>query len=488
MEPRVAFRPRGITSNYREYFIEGDESAQGFAHIQRLFLGYCGPARTGVPAACTREVKRHEMDNAVGIKLLTTLDGATLSFAAACLAGLLGVFLISAWLQQRNIGALAWWGTAYLIGASSITFWGAPAPFIKLPPEMPEALMFVACGMIWNGVRLFHGRRLWPAPMFAGPIVWLLVCQLPGMPEGSTARIAFGAVVVSIYTFFIAFELWRERRKSLFSRTAAMIVPGVHAAIFLLPLAMRALLPDVFTTEWQTVLALEAIIYAIGTAFIVMLMVKDHHVHIYRLAATTDHLTGLFNRRAFLEAANEMYARQGARGEPVTLLMFDLDKFKSINDRFGHGVGDSALKVFAKVASTSVRASDVFGRLGGEEFAAIIPEDAEGAILVAERLRLAFQAAGVTIDSHEIGATVSIGVATSYAAVPDLDALLLRADEALYAAKNGGRNRYHVAADEPHCEQARQAAAARNALAKSGIITRKLAARRARKLDPVVAG
>ena len=96
------------------------------------------------------------MDSATGLKLLV-LDGPTLSFAAACLAGLLGVFLISAWLQQRSIRALAWWGTAYLLGASSIAFWSAPTPFIKLPPELAEALMFVACGMIWNGVRLFHG-------------------------------------------------------------------------------------------------------------------------------------------------------------------------------------------------------------------------------------------------------------------------------------------------------------------------------------------
>lgn len=427
------------------------------------------------------------MDHATGLKF-TVLDGPTLSFAAACLAGLLGALLISSWLQQRNIRALAWWGTAYLIGASAIALWGAPAPRISLPPELPEAMIFIACGMIWNGVRLFHGRRLWPAPMFAGAIAWLIVCQAPAMPEGSAARIAMGAIVVSFYTFCIAFELWRERRKSLFSRTAAFIVPSVHAAIFLMPLVMRAFLPGVFTSEWQTVLALETIIYAIGTAFILLLMVKDHHLHFYRLAATTDHLTGLFNRRAFIEAANEMYARQGARGEAVTLLMFDLDKFKSINDRFGHGVGDSALKVFAGVASTSIRSTDVLGRLGGEEFAAIFPEETDGAILIAERLRLAFQAAGVTIDGHEIGATVSIGVATSYAAVPNLDALLLRADEALYAAKNGGRNRYHVAPDEPGCDLAREAAAARAAQAKSGVIKRRLAARRARKLDPSVAG
>ena len=427
------------------------------------------------------------MDHATGLKL-AVLDGPTLSFAAACLAGLLGSFLISAWLQQRNVRALAWWGAAYLIGASAVAFWGAPSPLIKLPPELAEALIFVACGMIWNGVRLFHGRRLWLGQMLAGAAVWLIVCQLPDMSEGSTARIAFGAIVVSFYTFCIALELWRERRKALFSRTAAIVVPCVHAAIFLMPLAMRALLPNMFSTEWQTVLALETIIYAIGMAFIMLLMVKDGHLHFYRLAATTDHLTGLFNRRAFLEAANQMYARQGARGEAVTLLMFDLDRFKSINDRFGHAAGDGALKVFARVASSSIRSTDVLGRLGGEEFAAIFPEETEGAIQVAERLRLAFQAAGAIIDGHEIGATVSIGVATSYAAVPNLDALLLRADEALYAAKNGGRNRYHVAPDEPGCELARQAATARAAQAQSGLIKRRLAARRARKLGPAVAG
>ena len=108
--------------------------------------------------------------------------------------------------------------------------------------------------------------------------------------------------MVAAYTFFIAFELWRERRKSLYSRTAAIVVPCLHAAIFLMPLGMRAFLPEVFAAGWLTVFALETIIYAVGTAFIVLLMVKDHHVHVYRSAATTDHLTGLLNRRAFLEA------------------------------------------------------------------------------------------------------------------------------------------------------------------------------------------
>ena len=143
-----------------------------------------------------------------------------------------------------------------------------------------------------------------------------------------------------------------------------------------------------------------------------------------------------------------MQAAQGARGEPVTLLMFDLDHFKSVNDRFGHATGDSVLKVFARTALGSVRATDIVARLGGEEFVAMVPEDMAGACHVAERLRAAYEIAGRMVDDIAVGSTVSIGMATSYKAVPDLDALLLRADEALYLAKREGRNRYRCAFSE----------------------------------------
>ena len=429
------------------------------------------------------------MFDAASVKL-TSLDVPTLLFVAICLAAFLGLFLIFAWLQQRSVGALAWWGSAYLVGASSIALWSAPEQPFKLPPEIAEALIFVACGMIWNGVRLFHGRRLWPVAAFAGAIAWLILCQLPGVTEGSNLRIGLGAIVISIYTFFIAYELWRERRKSFYSRTAAIVVPCLHAAIFLMPLAMRVFLPDMFAVGWLTMLALETMIYAVGTAFIVLLMVKDHHVHVYRKAATTDFLTGLCNRGAFLESALKLQTNQGARGDPVTLMMFDLDHFKSVNDRFGHGVGDSVLRLFAQVACKSMRATDIIGRLGGEEFAAIVPEPMEGALHIAERLRAAFEVAGVAVDNHAIGATVSIGLATSYQAVPDIDALILRADAALYRAKHDGRNRFHAADEEPGSEPARQVAAARRAQSAKGggTLQRKLAARWANPVSSTASG
>ena len=370
---------------------------------------------------------------------LSPLDMPTLAFVAVCIAALLGILLLVAWVQQRNVRALAWWGSAYLIGASSIALLGAPAPLFRMPPEVPQALTFLACGMVWNGVRLFHGRRLLPVAAFSGVFVWLVLCQLPMLPAGSHARIVLGAVVVSTYTFFIAFELRRERRKTLYSRSAAVVVPGVHAAMFLMPLVMQFILPESYAGEWLAVFTLETMLYAVGTAFLVLLMVKDNDVSVYRNAASVDHLTGLLNRRAFLDAARTLSASRGERGEPVTMFMLDLDHFKSINDRFGHAIGDEVLRTFAAVARTSMRENDIIGRFGGEEFAVIVPESIEFAARIAERLRAGFAEAGVVIGGREIGATVSIGAAPSYDA--DIGALLARADAALYRAKHDGRNR-----------------------------------------------
>ena len=377
----------------------------------------------------------------------SSLDIPTLLIVAVSLAALLGLFLILAWAQQREVRALAWWGSAYLIGASSMAMWSSPA--LAIPLAVPEALTFLACGMIWSGVRLFHGRPVSPLGTCAGALGWLIANDVVVLEVGGVLRIALAASVVAAYTFVIAFELWRERRKSMFSRFAAFVVPSLHATIFLMPIGIRALLPQAFASTWVTLLSLEAIIYGVGTAFIVLLMVKDHHVHIYRHAATTDALTGLLNRRAFMEHARNLCALHGRRHEPVTLLMFDLDKFKSINDTYGHAVGDDVLRVFAQVAGSSMRTTDIVARLGGEEFAAILPGDIEVARKVAERVRANFEVAGKVVSEHPIGGTVSIGAATSHAPVTDVDALINRADEALYKAKHNGRNRMEAADDLP---------------------------------------
>jgi diguanylate cyclase (GGDEF)-like protein len=186
---------------------------------------------------------------------------------------------------------------------------------------------------------------------------------------------------------------------------------------------MHAVLPADHNAAWLTVFTLETIIYAVGTAFIVMLMVKDHHVHVYRTAACTDHLTGLLNRRAFFENARALCALQAKHNEPVAMLMFDLDHFKSINDRFGHTAGDEVLRLFGRVVRASTRADDIIARFGGEEFIAIVPGGLKSATKIAERVRSGFAAAGATVDSNAIGATVSIGAVVSHEPVTAIDGL-----------------------------------------------------------------
>jgi diguanylate cyclase (GGDEF)-like protein len=382
-----------------------------------------------------------------------TLDQTTLSAVAISITGLLGVFLLVLWLQERGIRALAWWGGAYLMGAFAVTLWGvqgsAAGMFAFVTPEMPNALLFTACGMVWSGARLFHGRRVLPGALFAGAAVWFLAMQSPDFAESAEARLMLSAVVIALYAFLTAFELRRERRRDLAERLASIGVPLLHSAVFLAPVALILLLPAAATADGLFALfAFETVIYVVGTAFVVVVMAKERVALVHKTAAMTDLLTGLFNRRAFLDAGNALIAQRGRRSQPVSLLAFDLDKFKSINDRFGHAVGDDALKVFAASAAANVRSTDVIGRLGGEEFAAIIPGNAAEAELVAERLRSAFQAAGVVISGHEIGATVSIGVATAIAPV-QIDQLLARADAALYRAKHNGRNRVEFDRAEP---------------------------------------
>ena len=159
-------------------------------------------------------------------------------------------------------------------------------------------------------------------------------------------------------------------------------------------------------------------------------------------ASTTDFLTGVLNRRAFLTAAEREMARCGRLGQPISLLMIDIDHFKRINDTYGHPAGDLVIKHFAAVAAANLRVQESLGRIGGEEFAVLMPGTSlNGAMMAAERIRARFASttAAVTPHAQRILATVSIGVVcASSASVPEL---LAAGDRLMYRAKKNGRNR-----------------------------------------------
>lgn len=160
-----------------------------------------------------------------------------------------------------------------------------------------------------------------------------------------------------------------------------------------------------------------------------------------RKAAYCDHLTGLSNRRAFFEAADLELLRRKQALRPVSLIMLDADHFKAINDQYGHPAGDAVLCQLAATMRAVCRQVDVLARIGGEEFAVILPSvDRADALLVAERLRAQVQQVPAVYERQLIAYTISIGVAVMDDALAGFDALMKRADQALYAAKQRGRN------------------------------------------------
>lgn len=170
--------------------------------------------------------------------------------------------------------------------------------------------------------------------------------------------------------------------------------------------------------------------------------------------ANTDVLTGVSNRRSFLSNCEAELSRARRHAEDISLLMLDIDHFKRINDNYGHPIGDEVLKAFTGICARMLRSHDILGRLGGEEFAIALPHiDAEGALHVAEKIRLAVAETPIVTAAGSIALTVSIGLASTSAGLDELQPLLAEADGALYDAKQNGRNRVCVAAVEPICNQ-----------------------------------
>jgi diguanylate cyclase (GGDEF)-like protein len=387
----------------------------------------------------------------------TSLDIGTLFVIATCVTSLLGIFLLFAYLQDR-IPALAWWGAAYLLGGASGAIWRLGD---QISPPVPQStanvLLFVAVGMIWSAARLFHGRPISWGGMFLGAGIWLAASSVPALANSAACRVVASALIVATYTFLIAAELWRERRKPLIRRWPAIFVPMLHGAIFLFPMVLATQSLDrggnnALATGWVAVFAIEVVLYVVGAAFIVLVLSKDRAVRAYKAAAETDQLSGLFNRRGFFAAAASLMEGNKPAMRPVSVLAFDLDHFKSINDNHGHGMGDAMLQLFANVARKTMRTGDVIGRLGGEEFVAILSGTLAEASIAAERVRTAFAAATNDPDGLGIPAAVSIGVACGSPNAA-IELLIARADAALYRAKANGRNRIELADEAVPAQQ-----------------------------------
>jgi len=383
---------------------------------------------------------------------IANLDVSTLFSVTILVMMLLGVLLIATWLQNRGMRALAWWGAAYLVGGMGVWMLGSRGSIRDLLSiDVANALLFVAWGLTWSGARLFDGRGVKPAWMFVGTLMWIGACQIPSFMASMDARVVLSSIIISGYTIVIAFEFWRGRDEPLGSRWPAIVVLGAHTMLFLLriPMALTATSHGgggtLFDSGWLPIFVLESLLYVIAFAFIMMAMAKERLEHKQKLASLVDPLTGLANRRAFFEETIRRLEKGAKDPRPLVAILFDLDRFKKINDRYGHSMGDVVLKIFAEKAKANLRPGDVVGRLGGEEFAAILSGcELSTAFALAEQIRISF-AAELSQGRYNVGATVSAGIALLHESEFEIDSLLARADHALYAAKARGRDRVEIA-------------------------------------------
>lgn len=378
------------------------------------------------------------------------LDVHTMFVVTIAVAAALGFLLLYAWNQQRKMTSLAWWGGAHFVACAAVWLIGARGALPDLwSIEIANALLLVVAGMTWMGVRLFDGHRISLIGIFGGAAAWLLAVRTGTFLSVPHAPVVFSSMIIAAYTFAAAIEVWRGRQENLLSRVPLAVMLSTHGALYLVRVLLALLLPGskgdlFFSTAWFGVIGLESLLYMIATSFIFLAMAKERMELEHRVAAMIDPLTGIANRRAFLDAAVRSLKQRTRTPQPVSALLFDLDRFKSINDRFGHAVGDRVLRTFADIAVVELRSTDLLGRLGGEEFGAVLfGAEAGVAAATAERIRAAFAA---SYPEEGAGVSVSIGVASAPADAPvEIETLMSKADEALYVAKARGRNRVEVA-------------------------------------------
>jgi len=260
-------------------------------------------------------------------------------------------------------------------------------------------------------------------------------------------------ITATLYVW-TAWDMARHARRSLRWRWPWLLalplgVAGLNAAGRALRTALK---PEALATEIAANSSLN-----VSTALVVVVLVATLHATLMTLVIARliqqlqhrsrhDGLTGLLNRRAMQEAIDQQLARSRRAGDTFTLLMLDLDHFKSINDRFGHPVGDAALKHAAGLLQTGLAERDRVGRFGGEEFIVLLPQrNLAEAAAIAERLRQRFAAQPLPRPGEPLPLAASWGVAEWHGPHEEAARLLLRADQALYRAKQAGRDRVVLA-------------------------------------------
>ncbi|EXL09209.1 GGDEF domain-containing protein [Aquamicrobium defluvii] len=370
------------------------------------------------------------------------MDSDTLFFAAGICATALALTMLSVWLQNRMDRFLMGWMLGMvLLGCGAVIYSTVPFHIETLTAFgfLLQTLGFVA---VYVAARVFVGKRIkWAATiaLAAGlslPVVILILAGLNGL---GTAIYNLVAAVLIMMTARLYWNARREAPVSIFAITTLYVLTALS---FLLCggvlLQARSWTLDAQPNSWaENVNAIMALAGITGIGALSLGLNQSRAARRHRIEARTDPLTGILNRRALFDSLALDHLQPAD-----AVVIFDLDNFKSINDRFGHNAGDRILCQFALELRSNLCRGDLAARIGGEEFVMVIRQaNVPSAISMAERIRSSFKAQPVQTGSGPINCTASAGIAIVLASDEGFDSVFLRADAALYRAKNNGRDR-----------------------------------------------
>jgi diguanylate cyclase (GGDEF)-like protein len=376
------------------------------------------------------------------------LDVATLSVVTVFVTALLGALLVFAGLQNRSIRAPMWWGAALIVNAAGLglmTSHQTAPDFVSI--DIANGLVLLGYGLTWMGARAFDARPVRPISLLFAPVVWMIACRIPQFAADENLRVVVVSTMMAALAVLTAEEFWRGREEPLMSRWPTVFVLIAYAAVLLARIPATVFSPileghSLMSGVSFALLAFGSLLFTVVMAFLLLNMTKERTELKHKINSLIDPLSGVANRRAFLDGTVRLIKQQAADREPLAMMLFDLDRFKQINDRFGHGVGDRALQIFAETATATLGGDILFGRIGGEEFASFLQVgDLDEAFAIADRVRRKFAAAAAHLGDEDLVPSVSIGVTLGRDAGADVDTLLAIADQALYRAKSLGRNR-----------------------------------------------
>lgn len=374
------------------------------------------------------------------------LDTTTMMIVLAFVSfGQFVLFYLDSYRRTRTDVALWWVRAVGCFWAASVCYTIGQVENISPFFSVGSGVMAAGAGCMWVGARRLRGRPVLAWPLFVLGAATTAV-SLAGRSVGDTVPgqaawlsamgIAIGAAAVEL----------RIRHSSQWRDVRSFAVMAILAAIYFIARAAGVLLlgptnPVFLSVFGNGVSFLVAVLLLVSATSSMTALNNAQRTAQLREQATLDGLTGLLNRNRFLEQAEALLRRSRDSGTVCSVVMADLDRFKAINDEFGHITGDAVIQAFGDACRLTVRASDLVGRYGGEEFIMLLPSStAAEAVAVADRINVVLAETGPLRGTGRM-ATASFGIADTSDGCAALTDLIARADRALYAAKDQGRNR-----------------------------------------------